>query len=149
MSLYPLIRPFAFVLDAERAHRLTIQALKLVPPHRPPDLPASLRTQVAGLDFPSPVGLAAGFDKDAEVPEQMLSLGFGFVEVGTLTPRPQEGNAKPRLFRLREDQAVINRMGFNNRGQASAFDRLQQCSHSRGIRNEWHLADANRVYGEP
>jgi dihydroorotate dehydrogenase len=133
VSLYPLIRPFAFVLDAERAHRLTIQALKLVPPHRPPDLPASLRTQVACLDFPSPVGLAAGFDKDAEVPEQMLSLGFGFVEVGTLTPRPQEGNAKPRLFRLREDQAVINRMGFNNRGQASAFDRLQQCSHSRGI----------------
>ena len=133
MSLYPLIRPFAFALDAERAHRLTIQALKLVPPHRPPDLPASLRTKVAGLDFPSPIGLAAGFDKDAEVPEQMLSLGFGFVEVGTLTPRPQEGNPKPRLFRLREDEAVINRMGFNNRGQASAFDRLQQCSHSRGI----------------
>jgi len=133
VSLYPLIRPFAFALDAERAHRLTIQALKLVPPHRPPDLPASLRTKVAGLDFPSPIGLAAGFDKDAEVPEQMLSLGFGFVEVGTLTPRPQEGNPKPRLFRLREDEAVINRMGFNNRGQASAFDRLQQCSHSRGI----------------
>nr|WP_283937832.1 quinone-dependent dihydroorotate dehydrogenase [Sphingomonas hankyongi] len=131
--MYPLIRPFAFALDAERAHRLTIQALKLVPPHRPPDLPASLRTKVAGLDFPSPIGLAAGFDKDAEVPEQMLSLGFGFVEVGTLTPRPQEGNPKPRLFRLREDEAVINRMGFNNRGQASAFDRLQQCSHSRGI----------------
>jgi len=133
VSLYPLIRPFAFALDAERAHRLTIQALKLVPPHRPPDLPASLRTKVAGLDFPSPIGLAAGFDKDAEVPDQMLSLGFGFVEVGTLTPRPQEGNPKPRLFRLREDEAVINRMGFNNRGQASAFDRLQQCSHSRGI----------------
>ena len=110
VSLYPLIRPFAFALDAERAHRLTIQALKLVPPHRPPDLPASLRTKVAGLDFPSPIGLAAGFDKDAEVPEQMLSLGFGFVEVGTLTPRPQEGNPKPRLFRLREDEAVINRM---------------------------------------
>ena len=133
MALYPLIRPLAFALDAERAHRMTIDLLKLVPPHRPPDIPQSLRTSVAGLNFPSPVGLAAGFDKDAEVPEQMLSLGFGFVEVGTVTPRAQEGNARPRLFRLREDQAVINRLGFNNKGQASAFDRLQQCGHSRGI----------------
>ena len=110
MHLYPLIRPLAFTLDPERAHRLTIDALKLVPPHRPPNVPSSLRTTVAGLDFPTPVGLAAGFDKDAEVPEQMLSLGFGFVEIGTVTPRPQDGNPKPRLFRLREDLAVINRM---------------------------------------
>ena len=127
MHLYPLIRPLAFTLDPERAHRLTIDALKLVPPHRPPNVPSSLRTTVAGLDFPTPVGLAAGFDKDAEVPEQMLSLGFGFVEIGTVTPRPQDGNPKPRLFRLREDLAVINRMGFNNKGHASAFDRLKQC----------------------
>jgi dihydroorotate dehydrogenase len=125
VRLYPLIRPFAFALDAETAHRLTIKALKLMPPRRPPDFPESLKTTVAGIDFPTPVGLAAGFDKDAEVPEQMLTLGFGFVEVGTLTPRPQEGNAKPRLFRLKQDRAVINRMGFNNGGQPAAYGRLQ------------------------
>src|SRR5438270_8614214 len=100
---------------------MTIAALKLVPPRRPPDFPASLKTTVAGLDFPTPVGLAAGFDKDAEVAEQMLSFGFGFVEVGTLTARPQEGNPRPRLFRLKADRAVINRMGFNNRGQSDAL----------------------------
>lgn len=133
MRLYPLIRPFAFALDAERAHRATIAALKLMPAHRPPDLPASLRMRLAGIDFPTPVGLAAGFDKDAEVPGQMLSLGFGFVEVGTLTPRPQDGNPKPRLFRLAEDQAVINRMGFNNKGQPTAFARLRECMHMPGV----------------
>jgi dihydroorotate dehydrogenase len=133
VSLYRIIRPLAFALDAERAHRMTIAALKLVPARRPPDFPASLRTRVAGLDFPTPVGLAAGFDKDAEVAEQMLSLGFGFVEVGTLTPKPQEGNPKPRLFRLSADQAVINRMGFNNRGQAEAFQRLIGCTHMHGV----------------
>ena len=112
---------------------MTIAALKLVPAHRPPDFPASLRTRVAGLDFPTPVGLAAGFDKDAEVPEQMLSMGFGFVEVGTVTPKPQSGNLRPRLFRLTEDRAVINRMGFNNRGQPDAFQRLVECSHIHGV----------------
>jgi len=130
--LYGIFRPLAFRLDAERAHRATIAALRWVPPHRPPDLPPSLRTQVAGLDFHSPIGLAAGFDKDAEVPDQMLSLGFGFVEVGTITPRPQEGNPKPRLFRLAEDRAVINRMGFNNHGQPAAFQRLLDCRHRTG-----------------
>ncbi|HKX91823.1 MAG TPA: quinone-dependent dihydroorotate dehydrogenase [Sphingomicrobium sp.] len=125
MHLYPLIRPFAFALDPETAHRLTIRAVRLVPPRRPPDFPSSLRTRVAGIDFPTPVGLAAGFDKDAEVAEQMLTLGFGFVEVGTLTPLPQPGNPKPRLFRLREDRAIINRLGFNNGGQPSAYGRLQ------------------------
>jgi dihydroorotate dehydrogenase len=85
------------------------------------------------LTFPNPVGLAAGFDKDAEVPEQMLSLGFGFVEVGTVTPRPQTGNDKPRLFRLIEDKAVINRMGFNNRGQADALARLERRARWRGV----------------
>jgi len=133
VHLYPFIRPLAFALDAETAHRATIAALKWVPPHRPPDFPASLRTRVAGIDFPSPVGLAAGFDKDAEVPEQMLALGFGFVEVGTVTPRAQAGNDKPRLFRLSEDRAVINRMGFNNRCQPAAFDRLQRCANLPGI----------------
>jgi dihydroorotate dehydrogenase len=133
LQLYPLIRPLAFALDAETAHRLTIKALKLIPARRPPDFPPSLKTTVAGLDFPTPVGLAAGFDKDAEVAEQMLSLGFGFVEVGTLTPQPQAGNPRPRLFRLRADQAVINRMGFNNRGQVAAFERLLECSHMHGV----------------
>ena len=132
MNLYAFFRPVAFRFNAERAHAATIAALKWVPPHRPPDLPASLRTQVAGLDFHSPIGLAAGFDKDAEVPLQMLSLGFGFVEVGTITPRPQEGNPKPRLFRLTEDRAVINHMGFNNRGQPAAFQRLLDCTFRTG-----------------
>jgi dihydroorotate dehydrogenase len=125
VSLYPLFRPLAFALDAERAHRATIAALKLLPARRPPAFPASLRSTVAGLDFPTPVGLAAGFDKDAEVPEAMLGLGFGFVEVGTVTPRPQDGNPRPRLFRLVEDRAVINRMGFNNRCQLAAAERLR------------------------
>jgi dihydroorotate dehydrogenase len=125
VRLYRFIRPFAFALDAETAHRLTVKALRLMPPRRPPNFPSSLKTRVAGIDFPTPIGLAAGFDKDAEVPEQMLSLGFGFVEVGTLTPHAQEGNPKPRLFRLRQDRAVINRMGFNNGGQPAAYGRLQ------------------------
>lgn len=133
MSLYPLVRPFAFALDAERAHRSTVAALKLAPRRRRPDFPPELRVTVAGLDFPSPVGLAAGFDKDAEVPEQMLGLGFGFVEVGTLTPRPQHGNPKPRLFRLAEDDAVINRMGFNNHGQQAALERLRHLTPGHGI----------------
>jgi len=133
MHLYPFLRPLAFALDAERAHGATIRALKLMPTHAPPPLPVSLRSRVAGLDFPSPVGLAAGFDKNAEVPEQMLSLGFGFVEVGTLTPRAQPGNPKPRLFRLVEDRAVINRLGFNNEGQPAAFARLQQCAHRHEV----------------
>jgi dihydroorotate dehydrogenase len=92
-----------------------------------------LRTTVAGIDFYSPVGLAAGFDKDAEVMEAMLGLGFGFVEVGTLTPQPQPGNDKPRLFRLVDDRAVINRLGFNNQGQAAAFDRLRRQLRLHGI----------------
>jgi dihydroorotate dehydrogenase len=133
VRLYPLIRPLAFAFDAERAHRATIAALKLAPNRKPPSFPASLHTRVAGLDFCSPIGLAAGFDKDAEMPEQMLGLGFGFVEVGTVTPRPQAGNPKPRLFRLEEDHAVVNRMGFNNDGQPAAFARLQRRSHWRGI----------------
>ena len=133
VHFYSLVRPLAFALDAETAHRATIAALKLMPPHQPPRLSEALKTSLAGLDFPSPIGLAAGFDKDGEVAEQMLTLGFGFVEVGTVTPRPQAGNPRPRLFRLAEDRAVINRLGFNNRGQPAAFDRLQQCTRSRGI----------------
>jgi len=136
VSLYPLIRPFAFALDAETAHRATIALLKMRTgtafPPEPPST-AALETKVAGLTFSNPVGLAAGFDKDAEVPEQMLSLGFGFVEVGTITPQPQAGNPQPRLFRLAEDAAVINRMGFNNKGQADARRRLDRRARWRGV----------------
>ena len=136
MALYPLIRPLLFRFDAEQAHRTTIALLKLRTgtgfPPEPPSTP-QLETRVAGLTFPNPIGLAAGFDKDAEVPEQMVSLGFGFVEVGTLTPRPQAGNSKPRLFRLEDDQAVINRMGFNNRGQEDARRRLDRRTRWRGV----------------
>ncbi|HYG47123.1 MAG TPA: quinone-dependent dihydroorotate dehydrogenase [Allosphingosinicella sp.] len=124
MALYPLLRPLAFALDAERAHRLTIRALKLIPPGLPAVPDPVLAIRVAGVDFPNPVGLAAGFDKDAEAFAQMLGFGFGFVEVGSLTPRPQQGNARPRLFRLVEDRAVINRMGFNNEGLSAAAGRL-------------------------
>ncbi|MEA3008825.1 MAG: dihydroorotate dehydrogenase [Sphingomonadales bacterium] len=131
MALYPLIRPLAFAFDAERAHRLTIRALKAVPAGAPAKPDPLLALRIAGLDFPNPVGLAAGFDKDAEVHAQMLGFGFGFVEVGTLTPRPQAGNPKPRLFRLAADRAVINRMGFNNKGFEAAKARL--AGRRRGI----------------
>jgi dihydroorotate dehydrogenase len=130
--MYRLLRPLIFALDAEAAHRATINALTLLPPRRSPEFADSLAIEVAGLRFPSPIGLAAGFDKDAEVPDAMLGLGFGFVEVGTVTPRPQKGNPKPRLFRLAEDQAVINRMGFNNQGQSAALKRLKK-RERRGI----------------
>jgi dihydroorotate dehydrogenase len=104
-------------LDAETAHRLAVRglALGLGPRVRNDGFPI-LRTSIAGLDLPNPVGLAAGFDKNAEALDALLRAGFGFVEAGTVTPRPQAGNPKPRLFRLVEDHAVINRMGFNNDG---------------------------------
>ncbi|MEA3030955.1 MAG: dihydroorotate dehydrogenase [Sphingomonadales bacterium] len=133
MALYPLVRPFAFALDAERAHRATIGALRLLPAGRPADADPLLSVRLAGLDFPNPTGLAAGFDKDAEVFRQMLGFGFGFVEIGTVTPRPQAGNDRPRLFRLVEDRAVINRMGFNNCGQAAAVARLERRNRRAGL----------------
>jgi dihydroorotate dehydrogenase len=133
VPIYPFLRPLAFALDAERAHRLTIAGLRLMPAPDPPRFPDSLRSTVAGVDFASPVGLAAGFDKNAEVPEQMLGLGFGFVEVGTITPKPQPGNPKPRMFRLVEDCAVINRLGFNNQGLGRAYDRLRHTTHLHGV----------------
>ncbi len=117
---------FLRLLPAEPAHHATIRlAANFAPllPRAPADDPR-LGVSVLGLHFPNPVGLAAGFDKDAEVPNAMLRAGFGFVECGTVTPRPQEGNPKPRLFRLAADAAVINRMGFNNRGMDHAAMRL-------------------------
>ncbi|PZO88998.1 MAG: dihydroorotate dehydrogenase (quinone) [Sphingomonas sanxanigenens] len=131
--IFPLIRPLIHLIDPERAHRLTINALKAMPAAAPQAADPMLATRVAGLDFPNPVGLAAGFDKDAETPCAMLGMGFGFVEVGTLTPLPQEGNPRPRLFRLSEDRAVINRMGFNNGGQHAALARLRALPAQHGI----------------
>lgn len=128
---YALLRPALFLIDPERAHRLTIDALKLMPAGSPPR-PGALATTVAGLHFPNPLGMAPGFDKDAEVPDAVLGLGFGFTEIGTVTPLPQPGNPKPRLFRLAEDRAVINRMGFNNHGHSAAHARLVKRAQ-RGI----------------
>ena len=121
--IYRLARPALFALDPERAHGLAIAALKALP-GRPARLGGPLETTVAGLTFPNPLGMAAGFDKDGEAPDALLGRGFGFVEVGSITPRPQAGNPRPRLFRLAEDGAVINRMGFNNGGAPAAAARL-------------------------
>ncbi len=121
---YSLAAPALFALDPETAHRMTIAALRIAPARSPARRDGPLATTVAGVDFANPVGLAAGFDKNAEVPDAMLGLGFGFVEVGSITPRPQSGNPRPRLFRLTEDRAVINRMGFNNHGAEAALAQL-------------------------
>ncbi|MEE4349006.1 MAG: quinone-dependent dihydroorotate dehydrogenase [Pacificimonas sp.] len=131
-SLFAAARPLLFRLDPERAHELTLAALKRAPlPDRTVRDPV-LETTVAGLGFPNPIGLAAGFDKNAEVPHRMARLGFGFVEVGSLTPRPQAGNPKPRVFRLPQDGAVINRLGFNNDGIEKALKRLRRWRFSHG-----------------
>lgn len=121
---YRLLRPLIFALDAEAAHRLTIAALRTLPAGTPSAADPLLASTVAGIAFPGPVGLAAGFDKDGLVADRMHRFGFGFAELGTLTPLPQPGNPKPRLFRLKEDRAIINRMGFNNKGQADAATRI-------------------------
>ncbi len=131
--LFHLLRPALFALDPETGHRLAIAGLKALPVRPPMPIPASLAVAVAGLAFPNPVGVAAGFDKDAEVPDALLGLGFGFTEVGSITPLPQAGNPKPRLFRLIEDRAVINRMGFNNHGAEAARARLLARRERGGI----------------
>jgi dihydroorotate dehydrogenase len=130
-----LARPVLARLDPEFAHTLTVKALSIVNARvsLEPDDPR-LRVQALGLEFPNPIGLAAGFDKNAQVTEAMLSLGFGFVEAGTVTPRPQPGNPKPRVFRLVEDRAVINRLGFNNQGIEPARRRLAAVQGRPGIR---------------
>ena len=123
------------LLEPERAHRMALKAVGLVGRLRPPAVARDPRLAVRalGLDFDNPIGLAAGFDKDAAVPDAMLSLGFGFVEIGTLTPLPQEGNPRPRLFRLPADRALINRLGFNNEGHDAAAERLDRRSGRGGI----------------
>jgi len=120
-------------LDAEDAHRLAIQGLKLLPAIKPHPDDAKLAVRAFGLNFPNPVGMAAGFDKNADVPDALLRLGFGFVEIGSVTPKPQSGNPRPRLFRLERDEAVINRMGFNNDGAEQVLRRLAARAHLGGI----------------
>jgi dihydroorotate dehydrogenase len=133
MNLYPLLKPVLFRLDPEEAHHFTIHNLKLA--GKLPFLlnlfsgkveSPKLHRNLFGLDFPNPVGLAAGLDKNADVIDEMGRMGFGFVEIGTVTPRPQPGNDKPRLFRLVNDSALINRMGFNNVGAEVAAEHLKR-----------------------
>jgi dihydroorotate dehydrogenase len=133
-ALYPLAQPIFRCLDPESAHALTLKSLTALAPlsWSAKDDPR-LRVSAFGLDFPNPVGLAAGFDKNAEVPRTMLGLGFGFVEVGSITPQPQSGNPRPRIFRLEQDRAVINRLGFNNQGLEAAKRRLQRLDRAAGI----------------
>jgi dihydroorotate dehydrogenase len=120
-------RRLLFALDPETAHGFSIAALKSGMPLCPPPRPSErLRTRVAGIDLPNPLGMAAGYDKNAEVPDALLRLGFGFAEVGTVTPLPQPGNPRPRIFRLEEERAVINRLGFNNEGHEKALARLRR-----------------------
>ncbi len=129
-----LIRPILFLLDPEKVHKLSFAGIKLLSKMGFSALFRSLyvienkelEREVFGLKFKNPVGLAAGFDKNASLYNEMADFGFGFIEIGTLTPKPQEGNPKKRLFRLKEDQAIINRMGFNNKGVFDAVDRLKK-----------------------
>ena len=130
--IFQLVRPAIFALDSESGHRLALDGLKLFSRRAPPP-GGPLVIEVAGVAFPNPIGVAAGFDKDAEVPDALLGLGFGFTEVGSITPLPQSGNPKPRLFRLIEDRAVINRMGFNNGGADAALERLEKRAGRPGI----------------
>jgi dihydroorotate dehydrogenase len=128
-----VLGPILFEFDAEFAHGLAIAALKLKRPVRIINDDPALRSELWGLTFPNPVGMAAGFDKNADVVDGLLGLGFGFVETGTVTPRPQSGNPKPRLFRLVEDEGVINRLGFNGAGLERARARLAARSGRSGI----------------
>jgi dihydroorotate dehydrogenase len=131
--LESLARPLLRMLDPEDAHRLAIQALKVPPFVKLVADDPRLAVRAFGLDFPNPIGMAAGFDKHGEVPDALLKLGFAFVEVGTVTPMPQSGNPRPRVFRLNRDQAVINRLGFNSDGAVAVRSRLAARAENGGI----------------
>jgi dihydroorotate dehydrogenase len=135
MSVFDSIgRNLLFTLDPETAHGLSIAALRCgLPVGARPQRDDRLKVSLCGLDFPNPLGMAAGYDKNAEVPDALLALGFGFAEVGTITPKPQPGNPKPRLFRLVADDAVINRLGFNNEGHEAAKRRLADRKGRKGV----------------
>jgi dihydroorotate dehydrogenase len=132
-ALFSLAKPALHALDAETAHQLTIRGLSLLPISPAPLDDARLSMDVFGKHFPNPVGLAAGFDKQCEVPDQLLGLGFGFVELGGVVPKPQEGNPRPRVFRLTRDEAVINRFGLNSEGLDAARRRLANRRGRTGI----------------
>jgi dihydroorotate dehydrogenase len=122
------------LLDPETAHDAALWGLRArLGPRRRADRWPRLHTTLAGLDLPNPIGMAAGFDKNCEAPDALLACGFGFVECGTVTPKPQEGNPRPRLFRLSEDCAVINRLGFNNKGLDAFADRLAARAGRKGV----------------
>ncbi len=133
-ALFDLARPALFLLEPEKAHELTLVTLEkgLHPRPATPDR-LELANRVFGLPFPNPLGIAAGFDKDARVPDALLSMGLGFAEIGTVTPLPQAGNPQPRVFRLIEDRALINRLGFNNEGHAAALARLRWRAGRPGV----------------
>jgi dihydroorotate dehydrogenase len=132
-ALFSLARPALHALDAETAHQLTIRGLSLLPVMPLPADDPRLSVDVFGKTFPNPVGLAPGFDKQCEVPDQLLGLGFGFVELGGVVPKPQAGNPRPRVFRLTRDEAVINRFGLNSDGLDAACRRLVQRRGRPGI----------------
>ena len=132
-ALFPLLRPALHGLDAEHAHNLTVRALSLMPPRTPPADDARLAVAAFGRRFPNPVGLAAGFDKGAQAADALLGLGFGFVEVGGVVPKPQPGNPRPRVFRLPRDRAVINRFGLNSAGLDVVAGRLRARAGRPGI----------------
>lgn len=127
-------RRVLFSFDPETAHGLSIAGLKTgVPVCRPPTPNSRLATTVAGITFPNPIGMAAGYDKNGEVPDALLALGFGFAECGTVTPRPQPGNPRPRIFRLEAHEGVINRLGFNNEGHEPCLQRLRARKGRHGV----------------
>lgn len=133
-GLFRIARSMLFKLPAEDAHNATLRSLEHgIHPHVRSDSHPELGTDAFGLTFPNPIGIAAGFDKDARVPDAVLKMGCGFSEIGTVTPLPQHGNPKPRVFRLLEDEAVINRLGFNNGGHAAALKRLKNRANRPGI----------------
>ncbi|MEA2902619.1 MAG: dihydroorotate dehydrogenase [Alphaproteobacteria bacterium] len=134
IGLFDVIaRPLMGLLEAENAHRLAVNALKFGPRTPTPGDDPRLAVRAFGLNFPNPIGMAAGFDKHAEVPDALLRLGFGFVEIGTVTPLSQPGNPRPRLFRLPRDQGVINRLGFNSEGADAVLRRLAARANEGGI----------------
>jgi len=165
--LFTFARTAMFRMNAENAHALTISALKAgqcsaFMPNCSNDKFANLATSILGLNFPNPVGMAAGFDKNGEVPDALMKLGFGYAEIGTVTPNPQHGNPRPRVFRLVDDEAVINRLGFNNKGHEDVLINLQArggsgiiginigankdssdfiCDYEAGIEKFWSVAD--------
>ncbi len=138
-TMFHLARPMLFALAPEQAHEVTLKSLEAGV--YPRDIGAGdprLAVTIGGLAFANPIGIAAGFDKDARVPDAILGMGFGFAEIGTVTPKPQAGNPQPRVFRLVAQNGLINRLGFNNGGHAAALERLRRRAGTRRHRRRQH-----------